>query len=407
MSDLFRPAALSARRRQLFGEVMLTTPRFGSWCAAAGGLLLCALGLLLMLGNYRARESVTGYLTSEQGMIQVRPEKAGRIAQQLVVEGQQVTAGQALYQLVVESWTDQQRLEDARLGASQAQLDQAIEAISRHHERRELERTHLSQSIISATARLDALGAQLADSGSQLALASAQFDVAHRARDQGLISLMDYQRAQIARGEAAMAKREAQLRLAQQRQSLRDLTHQQQLAPIGSGQQLAALSRQLSEAKTAQLALRYDNRFVLTAPVTGRVTGLVGSVGQWALPGQVMATVQRPAPLVARLLVPTRAAGRVEVGQTARLQLAAFPYQKHGLLQARISQVSTALVEAAELPPGLSLKEPAYWVTAEFDPGGALSGLAVRPGMVLNADLLREQRRIWQWLAEPLLTLRS
>ncbi|MFK7956952.1 MAG: HlyD family secretion protein [Lysobacterales bacterium] len=407
MTNLYRSAALDARRQQMFGEVLLTSPRFGRYVLLAGAVLLSALMLLVMLGNYRARETVSGFLTSEQGMLQVRAGKAGRVAQRLVNEGDPVIAGQVLYQLVVESWTDQQRLEDARLHAAETQVQQAVAAIERHHTRRQLETGHREQAKESAQLRLNFLDAQLRDASNHRRLARERFAVAQRARERQLISLIDFQRSEINQVEAVMAYRETLLRRDQQRQALTDLKHQNQLLPIEAGQELARLSQQLSDARSRQAATRYDNRFDVRAPASGRVNGLAVNAGQWVAPGQVMATVQGPAPLVARLLVPTRAAGRVVPGQSTRIKLAAFPYQKHGVLDARVSVVSLALVHPGELPSGLSLREPAYWVTARFDHDENLTALAMQPGMVLSADLLREERRIWQWLAQPLLSLRS
>ncbi len=407
-TSLYRAAALDARRQQMFGQVLLTSPRFGRYVLLTGMVLLGGLLLLILLGNYRARETVSGYLTPEQGMLQVRPGKAGRVAQRLVEEGEQVVAGQVLYRLVVESWTDQQRLEDARLDSAKLLVDQTVGAIERHHTQQKLLAEHGQQAIASAQLRLDFLDAQLRDADNHLRLAREQFSVAQRAWQRQLISLTDFQRSEMSQVEAAMAHREAQLRRDQQRQTLIDLRHQQQLQPFEAGTELARLSQQLSDARSRQMTARYDNRFDIRAPVSGQVNGLSVNAGQWVLPGQVMATVQGPAPLVARLLVPTRAAGKIVPGQATRIKLAAFPYQKHGLLDAHVGVVSLALVQPAELPSGLSLNEPAYWVIARFDPNDEdLATLAMQPGMVLSADLLREERRIWQWLAQPLLSLRS
>ncbi|MEM1092197.1 MAG: HlyD family efflux transporter periplasmic adaptor subunit [Pseudomonadota bacterium] len=404
MSSLFRPTALSARRQQSFGEVLVTTPAFGRWCAAAGGLLLCALAALVLLGSYRARVTVSGYLTSELGMLRVQAAKPARVNAILVREGQWVEASQPLLELAVESWSHGERLEDVRRQSADAQVAELSAAIARHHARERADRKRRDAALAAGRRELALLTVQADDAESRRVLAGEQYALARRAFERNLISRADFQRASLAHLEAGMARRDIQLTLERQEQAVSELAHQLTVAPLSVAQELGELSQRLAHARSQQADVRFAGASVLRAPAAGRVRGLTAQPGQWVMPGQLLATVQRPAPLVARMLLPTRAAGQVQVGQPARIRLAAFPYQKHGLIEAQVSLLSQALVEPTELPSGLSLAEPAYWVTARLTGGHA--ELAVRPGMVLSADLLREERRIWEWLAEPLLSLK-
>lgn len=110
--------------------------------------------------------------------------------------------------------------------------------------------------------------------------------------------------------------------------------------------------------------------------------------------------------LVAELLVPSRAAGFVKEGQNVRLLYDAFPYQKFGFHSGEVSNVSRAVVNANELPVISSINEPVFVITVQLerqdvDANNELYQL--QSGMTLAADIILEDRKIWEWVFEPIL----
>jgi membrane fusion protein len=56
------------------------------------------------------------------------------------------------------------------------------------------------------------------------------------------------------------------------------------------------------------------------------------------------------------------------------------------------------------------VKEPVYRVDVRLDAQYIVAGdqkLALRPGMSVNADILQEKRRVWEWVFEPILALKE
>ena len=56
------------------------------------------------------------------------------------------------------------------------------------------------------------------------------------------------------------------------------------------------------------------------------------------------------------------------------------------------------------------MREPVYRVDVKLDSQTVNAGdqkLPLRPGMLVNADLLLEKRKLWEWIFEPVLALKG
>ena len=118
--------------------------------------------------------------------------------------------------------------------------------------------------------------------------------------------------------------------------------------------------------------------------------------------------------LEARLYGPSRAIGFVRPGQRVLLRYEAFPHQKFGQYEGVVRSVSRSTVGPAELSgqgaplPGLVPGEPVYRVTVELAAQTATAygeAVPLQPGMQLEADVLIETRRLYQWVLDPLHSL--
>ena len=114
--------------------------------------------------------------------------------------------------------------------------------------------------------------------------------------------------------------------------------------------------------------------------------------------------------LEAELLVPSRAIGFIAPGDRVLLRYQAFPYQKFGHALGRVSRISRSAVGANGNggATGGFAGETFYRVTvalARQDIVAYGREEQLRPGMLLDADILGERRRLFEWLLEPLYTL--
>ncbi len=127
--------------------------------------------------------------------------------------------------------------------------------------------------------------------------------------------------------------------------------------------------------------------------------------------------------LEAHLYAPSRSAGFVAIGQQVLIRYQAYPYQKFGLHLGTVIDISKTPFAPSELPAslastilsnaqqniqGFNSNEALYRIKVRLDTQtiaayGQLQNL--KPGMTLEADVLQDKRRIWEWIAEPVLAV--
>ena len=124
-------------------------------------------------------------------------------------------------------------------------------------------------------------------------------------------------------------------------------------------------------------------------------------------PGRALAViVPQGKPLQAELWAPSRAAGFITQGDRVRLMYDAFPYQKFGVGHGRVSSVSGAPVDPQDLAVPIESREALYRIVVNLDED-SVAGYGKRwpltPGMRLSADLVLDERNLWEWLLEPVI----
>jgi membrane fusion protein len=114
------------------------------------------------------------------------------------------------------------------------------------------------------------------------------------------------------------------------------------------------------------------------------------------------------------LYAPSKAAGFVRAGAPVLLRFDAYPYQKYGQLTGKVVSVSKAAVNAADIQAYASRADLAgeslFTITVNLPEqmmGDPAQKLQLQAGMRVEADLLHETRRLYEWILEPLYAARS
>jgi len=122
-----------------------------------------------------------------------------------------------------------------------------------------------------------------------------------------------------------------------------------------------------------------------------------------------MEIVPDDSPLQAELLIPTRAAGFVRIGQPVRFLYDAFPYQNYGAYTGHISELAHTVLTKSDATGPIVPEEPAYKATALLDrPDVDANGRKepLRAGMLLKAEIILDRRSLARWILDPLLNKR-
>ncbi|HGM7285264.1 TPA: HlyD family efflux transporter periplasmic adaptor subunit [Stenotrophomonas maltophilia] len=105
--------------------------------------------------------------------------------------------------------------------------------------------------------------------------------------------------------------------------------------------------------------------------------------------------------LQAQLLVPSSGIGFVREGDLVLLRHQAYPYQKFGAHEGRVLNISRSAISSADA----SVSEPVYKVLVSLRSQTVQAyGLQepLRPGMRVDADIVGDRRKIYEWVLEPL-----
>ena len=170
--------------------------------------------------------------------------------------------------------------------------------------------------------------------------------------------------------------------------------------------QQADIQRQL-----AQVASNY--KYTITASNNGIVTGIQVVEGETLSQSKAQAKpllhiIPENSELVAELLLPTRSAGFIEIGNITRLRFDAFPYQRFGFINSEITRIDQALISPNEIQLPISLQEPVYRLRVKLNQQQMQAfgkAFDLKSGMLFVADIMLEQRSLIEWLLEPLYSL--
>ena len=141
-------------------------------------------------------------------------------------------------------------------------------------------------------------------------------------------------------------------------------------------------------------------------------TAITAQRGQGVSGNQALASIlPAGSELEAELYVPSRSAGFVKSGMEVLLRYQAFPFQKFGQFRGVVREVSGTSLRPDDIgePRAVgSAAEPLYRVRVALERQtvtayGAEQNL--RSGMAIDASVLLDRRRLYEWVLEPLYSI--
>ncbi len=411
-TKLFRQQAIDAQREKLLGEVSLarTAP---VWIYTVLALVF-AIGLVSfsVWGEYARRERVDGFLALDSGAARLLAPEAGIVAEILAEEGEDVEAGQPLIRLSFERGTAS-GVPSGEL--VQREISERITGLEREQQQVRLLGRQEAEIL---RRKIDDLQRELAQSdleikAQQTRLASSRNEF-QRAED--LFNDKFYSESKLIEFRNNVLDQQVKLEgLRRQRSSVeRELSSTRAELPMVEtkvGSQIDLVKRQMSELQQGRVQEAAKRENIIRAPIAGVLTNIAATRGEAVADEAPLAVVvPRGSGLHAQLLVPTRAIGFVQPGQEVVLRYDAFPFQRFGQYRGTVKSVSRTVWSPGEKVGPMTVREPVYRVDVKLDSQDIASGtqtLALRPGMSVNADILQEKRKVWEWVFEPILSLKE
>ncbi len=409
---LFRQEVLDERKDVQIGQISLIQPA-RTWVLAACAVAMALLVILfLTFGSYTRRNRVMGQLVPVQGLATVVSPATGRLARINVTEGGRVSAGDVLAVVEVPHATvedgDTSTAMRSRLRSRTDSLESAGQARTREVSS---QLDGLEQQLALLSTQATHLDSEILLRQKQVSLASetlARYESLLESRYVGELQVKQLQSQLI---EQTLALRQMQRQAIDFRRQIADLTQRREETRALLTRTRAELDRDRAELQQELVQVHAASGIALVAPVDGGVAGQMLKVGEPIREGQaVMSVIPGDGRLEAQLLVPSRAIGFIREGDEVLVRYQAYPHQKFGHHRGRVSLVSRSAIDrsvAAELANG-EADEPYYRVSVEIESQSipVMGGRQrLRPGMLLEADILGERRQLWEWVFEPVRSL--
>ena len=407
---LFRQEALDFHREKLLGDVVLVRPLSVSLLTGAAVCIALAVIGFAWWGEYTRKAHVVGYLEPNKGVIKVYAPQAGTLIEKHVVEGQAVHQGAVLF--VVSSERSSREATETQATAI-AQLRRRRESLQEELAKQ----GHIDRiQLATAQERVRGMDAELAHLAAEL-----QLQEQHVASAAGTV---ERYRLLVAKGLAAemqaQQKREELLdqqsrfhslqrsRLTLERE-MDTLKRERTSNDLKAKNQRAAIERNISALEQELTEYESRRQVVIVAPSNGVVTTILNVQGQNITPSTpLLSLMPMDAVLEAHLLIPSRSMGFIAPRQTVAVRYQAFPYQRFGSAKGRITEIAKTLITPNEVTLPVPLQEPVYRVTVALETQTVTAygtELPLQAGMVLDADIALDQRRIFEWVFDPLYSI--
>ncbi|QAZ40906.1 HlyD family type I secretion periplasmic adaptor subunit [Methylibium sp. Pch-M] len=196
------------------------------------------------------------------------------------------------------------------------------------------------------------------------------------------------QRARLTEAKAALQEAE-QARAAYLAETQRALSERQAQAALKREQLTQERSKTEQRSRLTQLS----------APVAGTVQQVaVHTEGGVVTPAQVlMVIVPKDAEVTAEVVIDNKDIGFVNAGQAAAIKLETFPFTRYGTVEATVKSVTADAVSdekrGAIFPATLSLNQSSIDIDGKR--------IALSPGMNLTAEIKTGRRRVIEYLLSP------
>lgn len=429
-SPLFRPEVMASQGSAWLGSIRLGQP-VSAWVIAGVALAIAtALILFGIFGGITKKARIAGITVASSGSLSITAPQTGVLIKSMVIEGQNVVAGQQLFELSTERHGSTGEI--SLLVAQQlVTRRQALETertlrIAQHAEKKRA----LEQQLINITNEAAQLEQESVLAQRRKALAQQTLQTYQTLQSNGFVSPAQIQQKQEDLIDVEMRASSLNRGKAQLEATRLSLLAERTALANNLANELSQLQR--TQASLAQEILENRSRKsnFITAPQAGTVTTITYQAGQSVSEGQPLATLipqdmqtKTNNTLEVYLYAPSRTAGFVAKNQPVLIRYHAFPYQKFGLQKGLITDVSLTPFAPSELPQnlastilgnaqqsriGFTSNEALYRIKVKLERQTINTygqAIALKPGMTLEADVIQDRRKIWEWVADPVLAV--
>jgi membrane fusion protein len=381
------------------------------------GVLIAVLSIILFLSfaEFTRKERVFGLTVPGHGAIRLTTQDSGIIYASHVTEGSHVSAGDLMFEIRQEKFSDlgdTQKLIQENLAD---QSDKLIDEISNRVRQAQMEATDLKEKGTLLEQEIASLEAEIALQVKQVTTKKKLTENLLPLYEKRIIPELQYQ-------QQVSEHIEQQTRLETLKRSLLALKsrHIETINEIRSTQLRAeadqsALERTLLSTRQQSLVQRGSHLNYIRAPVAGIVSNILVDAGRQIEAGESLATLlPQGVKLDIQVFIPSNAIGFLKNGQQVKLRYDAFPYQKFGVYTGELTELTHVDVSLKELqlrfPHLMEKYQGMTFFRATVRPDSQTiqaygKQVSLKAGLTLEADIHLERKRLIEWVFDPVLAL--
>ncbi len=413
--SFFREDAINNNQVRFCGQILLTRPYSIQVLTFLFSLLFISIFLFFIFFSYGRKINVKGTLLPVDGIIRILPSESGVIDEVLVKENQVIKQGEPLFILKnlrfspIQADTEKFLLErkvnlmddyQFLLKQYSVKTQSAIQSKNNLEEERKL----LESQIITQKERVD-IAINLVKKYKNLIDSKSISPVEY---DQRKSELLDQQSVLF----------DLQRKLTSINRDINDLDIELLQLPLQEKRDYTTYTQELN-AIEKEIAENDAQKFIIiSAPKEGVVSTIMVSQGQSIEENSLLATIlPTDFKLEANLFIPSSSLGFIKLGMPVSLRYQAYPYQKFGQHKGVIAEISSNAVQINELKSlGIysqqfnNEKDAYYRVKVKLENQNILAygqSYPLQIGMSLEAYIMLEDRKIYEWILEPLFSIKG
>lgn len=327
-------------------------------------------------------------------------------------EGDTVSKGDALYVISGErEGTNTFGTQRTISEQIQARIDSLKDEIEKNQSQFTAEKSLLENYIRQLNGQIDALNKQITNQRRILGLVQRRQQQYQQIYQKEYISLEQYERVkeEVLQQQSALSSYErekisTEKELAGRQSELDGLL-------LKFEKQQGQLVRSISSSQQELVESEAKREIVIQAPQSGTITAAVAQVGQYVEASKPMVSIIPDGSMLqVHLYAPSKAVGFIQEGAEVWLRYQPYPYQKFGQYSGRVVSVSKVTLTQNELQTsGLTNSDPSFYQVTVKPDSQTISVYGekktLQPGMELEADIVLDKRKLYEWVLEPLFSI--
>lgn len=407
--ELFRKEVARSFEERAVGRPVIASPLSTTIISYASLLIVVLFFVVLYFGSYTRRVKVDGVVLPKGDVVRVYNNYSGLIEKVHVKEGDVVNKGDMLFTVVNDKINNSESVRQETIKIINEKIESTRKSISNHDYLQKLRISTLKTNISTLDNELNITRSRLNLISERVSILEKKLGNYNKLFSLKNISSSQLDSVELELIDAKINRNEVVTHESKLVGSIYALKKQIIDMPIEMKQEKSILEQEMIELQMRLLDAKSERENQILSPIDGTVSSINSFVGKNINRNFLLGVISpKSTPLEGVLYLPNKAIGFIKNGAVVKIRLDAFPYQKFGYIYGRVKHVSNIALLPGEIPEVLNTRELLFRVLVDLDTENVMAygeKIPLRASMTFSADIMLENRRIYEWVLEPLYSI--